>query len=171
VTDFSEVEEAFVPVIKMKFEGVDIDLLFGRVEYKEVGDEFSHLLDDNVLRNCDKDTIRSLNGCRVTDMILELVPDNKNFKLTLRCIKLWAKNRGVYSNVLGFLGGVAWAILVAYICIKFPKLAPNKLLQKFFEFYRDHEWNSKNPIHLRPIANDKSVVSFSIPDGMLYEPD
>jgi len=42
-----------VPVIKMKFEGVDIDLLFGRVEYKEVGDEFSHLLDDNVLRNCD----------------------------------------------------------------------------------------------------------------------
>lgn len=104
-------------------------------------------------------------------MILQLVPDNKNFRLTLRCIKLWAKNRGVYSNVLGYLGGVGWAILVAYICIKLPKLAPNRLLHKFFEFYRDHEWNYKNPIHLCPIANDTSVVSFNIPDNMLYEPN
>ena len=37
VTDLTEVKEAFVPVIKMKFHDVDIDLLFARVEYKSVG--------------------------------------------------------------------------------------------------------------------------------------
>lgn len=39
VANVTEVKEAFVPVIKMEFEGVDIDLLFARVAYKEVGDD------------------------------------------------------------------------------------------------------------------------------------
>lgn len=37
ITELTEVKEAQVPVIKMKFSGVDIDMLFARVEYKEVG--------------------------------------------------------------------------------------------------------------------------------------
>ena len=37
VTELTEVREAQVPVIKMKFNDVDIDMLFARVEYKEVG--------------------------------------------------------------------------------------------------------------------------------------
>ena len=76
VSKLTEVKEAFVPVIKMKFEDVDIDLLFARVEDKEVGDDFENLLDDNILKNCDKESIRSLNGCRVTDIILKLVPNH-----------------------------------------------------------------------------------------------
>ena len=116
VTDLTEVKEAFVPVIKMKFHDVDIDLLFARVEYKTVGKDLENLLDNNILRNCDVDTIRSLNGCRVTELILKLVPNTETFQSTLRCIKLWSKNRGIHSNVIGYLGGVAWAILVARVC-------------------------------------------------------
>ena len=52
VTELTEVREAAVPVIKMKFSGVDIDMLFAKVEYKSVGKDLS-LLDDNILRNCD----------------------------------------------------------------------------------------------------------------------
>ena len=75
VEDLTVVKEAHPPVIKMKFDEVDIDLLFARIESKEVSDDLKNLLDDDILRNCDPDTIRSLNGCRVTERIIELIPD------------------------------------------------------------------------------------------------
>ena len=123
VEDLVEVREAFVPCIKFVFNHVDIDLLFARIEYREVGDDLASLKDNSILRNCDSESIKSLNGRRVTDAILEHVSQNiDTFKLTLRCVKLWAKNRGIYSNVFGYCGGVAWAILVAYVCMNNPKL-------------------------------------------------
>ena len=85
------------------------------------------MLDNEILRNCDESTIRSLNGCRVTDMILELVKnENKQtFELALRAIRLWAKNRGVYSNVQGYFGGITWAIMIARTVMDNPKMAAN----------------------------------------------
>lgn len=106
----------------MVYCGVDIDLLFARVELKEVGDNLESLQDPAILRNCDSASTKSLNGRRATDAILEHVPNIEKFQLTLRCIKLWAKNRGIYSNVMGYCGGVAYAILVAYICKMNPDL-------------------------------------------------
>lgn len=96
----------------------------------------------------------SLNGTRVTDLILELVPNKEVFRTTLRCIKLWAKNRGIYSNVVGYLGGVAWAILTARICQGYPNIKPNKLLYKFFKFFINWSW--PDPILLCAIR-DSSV--------------
>lgn len=100
---------------------------------------------------------------------MKLVPNHESFRVTLRCIKLWAKNRGVYSNVLGFLGGVAWAILVANICIIFPKLAPNKLLYNFFRFYKEWEWNAEKPILLTEIRNDKNSINFVVEADLFYK--
>lgn len=45
-----------------------------------------------LLKNLDQKCVRSLNGCRVTDEILRLVPNIENFRLALRTIKLWAKS-------------------------------------------------------------------------------
>ena len=50
------------------------------------------LKDDQILKNLDEKCVRSLNGCRVTDEILTLVPNRDAFKLALRAIKLWAKS-------------------------------------------------------------------------------
>lgn len=49
-----------------------------------------------LLKNLDQKCVRSLNGCRVTDEILRLVPNIDNFRLALRAIKLWAKRKIVW---------------------------------------------------------------------------
>jgi poly(A) polymerase len=77
-------------------------------------------------------------GSRVTDDILRLVPNVVAFRTALRCIKVWAKNRAIYSNVMGFFGGVAWAIVVARVCQMFPNATASTVVAKFFHIM--HEW-------------------------------
>jgi len=85
----------------------------------------------------------------VIDEILRLVPNVEVFRDALRCIKLWAPRvywlwlvglslkpyilgRAIYSNVNGFLGGVAWALLVARICQLYPKAIAGAIVSRFF---------------------------------------
>uniref|UniRef100_A0A8B9LXS6 polynucleotide adenylyltransferase n=1 Tax=Astyanax mexicanus TaxID=7994 RepID=A0A8B9LXS6_ASTMX len=146
IRDLRAVEDAFVPVIKFKFDGIEIDLLFARLALQSIPDNLD-LRGDSLLRNLDIRCIRSLNGCRVTDEILHLVPDKENFRLTLRAIKLWAKSRGIYSNMLGFLGGVSWAMLVARTCQLYPNAVAATLVHKFFLVFSKWEW--PNPVLLK----------------------
>ncbi|KAH7722431.1 poly(A) polymerase gamma-like protein [Aphelenchoides avenae] len=145
-SELHAVEDAFVPVIKLRYSGIELDILFSRLALKEVPDD-QQLSDDSLLRNLDEKSIRSLNGCRVADEILRLIPSRMNFVLTLRAVKLWAKNHGIYSNVLGFLGGVSWAILVARTCQLYPNAAPAILLEKFFLVFATWEW--PHPVFLK----------------------
>lgn len=116
--------------------------------------------EDAILRNCDDKSIMSLNGRRATDAIIDYISINNDslykFQITLRCIKLWAKNRGIYSNVLGYCGGVAYAILVAYICKHNPDLEVCQLIDTFFRFYRMRQWGTDHPIHLNAIIQAES---------------
>lgn len=75
----------------MKFDNIEIDMLFARLLLKEIPESMD-LRDDLLLKNLDQKCVRSLNGCRVTDEILRLVPNIENFRLALRTIKLWAKS-------------------------------------------------------------------------------
>jgi poly(A) polymerase Pap1 len=152
VTEICDVRDAYVPVIKMKYCGIQIDLLFAKLSLYSIDDSLNSLQDDSILKNCDKESILSLNGCRVTDQILSLVPNVEHFRLTLRAIKLWAKKRGLYSNAMGYLGGVSWAILVAKICKMFPKLKPSKLIRKFFEVWSQWDWSE--PVLLNEIKRE-----------------
>ncbi|KAG8541930.1 hypothetical protein GDO81_027934 [Engystomops pustulosus] len=140
------VEDAFVPVIKFEFLNIEIDLVFARLPLQCIPDNLD-LREDSWLRSLDIRCIRSLNGCRVTDEILHLVPNKENFRLTLRAIKLWAKRRGIYSNMLGFLGGVSWAMLVARTCQLYPNAVAATLVHKFFLVFSKWEW--PNPVLLK----------------------
>ncbi|KAM4771991.1 poly(A) polymerase gamma [Rhinophrynus dorsalis] len=146
IKNLRAVEDAFVPVIKFEFIDIEIDLVFARMPLQCIPDNLD-LRDDSHLRSLDIRCVRSLNGCRVTDEILHLVPNKENFRLTLRAIKLWAKRRGIYSNMLGFLGGVSWAMLVARTCQLYPNAVASTLVHKFFLVFSKWEW--PNPVLLK----------------------
>jgi poly(A) polymerase len=106
-----------------------------------------YYLDDTDLQDQDEVGIRSLNGARVTQLILESVrSDIHKFQIVLCAVKHWAQVRGLYSNVLGFLGGVNWAILVAWVCKYYPDASASKTLNLFFHVFAKWRWN--NPVLL-----------------------
>lgn len=148
VCDLRAIEDTFVPVIKLTFDGVELDMLFARLALPTVPDTLD-LKDDKILVNLDQRCVRSLNGCRVADEVLNLVPNCETFKSTLRAIKLWAKKCGLYSNALGFFGGVTWAMLVARICQLYPNAVAATLVHKFFYVYSHWDWPT--PVLLKPV--------------------
>ena len=151
VADLTAVVDSFVPVIKMKMGGISIDLLYARLAAGAVPGDLD-VAANATLRGVDDQSVRSLNGCRVTDTILAAVPDAAPFRAALRFVKLWADRRGVYSNVVGFLGGVNWAILVACVANLYPRACAATLVVKFFTVLRLWPWPT--PVTLRPIGHD-----------------
>ncbi|KAM5345559.1 hypothetical protein ACJ41O_011420 [Fusarium nematophilum] len=149
ITDLTVVTDAFVPIIKFEYLGISIDLIFSRIIQKQLAPDFNDLKDSGLLRGLDEAELRSLNGTRVTDEILALVPEQATFKLALRAIKLWAQRRAVYANIMGFPGGVAWAMLVARVCQLYPKATPSVIVNKFFLVIK--QWRWPQPVLLKPI--------------------
>ncbi|KAI8081825.1 Poly(A) polymerase central domain-containing protein [Gilbertella persicaria] len=150
VTEIAAVSDAYVPVIKMHFSGIPIDFICARLAIARVPDDLE-LADNNILKSLDERCVRSLNGSRVTDDILRLVPNVGTFRIALRTIKLWAKNRGIYSNVMGFLGGVAWAMLIARICQLYPNACAASIVNRFFAIMSRWKW--PQPVLLRPLED------------------
>lgn len=156
VTEVRPVAVAFVPLIKLYFDGIEMDILFARLNLETIHEKID-LKDSNLLRNLDEKCVRSLNGCRVTDEILHLVPNIETFRLTLRAIKLWARRKMIYSNAIGFLGGVSWAMLTARICQLYPNQTPAILIEKFFKIYTVWPW--PKPILLKTPDDELSYQS------------
>lgn len=92
IEEMTPVPDAFVPIIKLEFSGISIDLIFARLANSSVPLTLD-LKDNNLLRGLDERDLRSLNGTRVTDEILELVPQQKTFRTALRAVKLWAQRK------------------------------------------------------------------------------
>jgi poly(A) polymerase len=149
ITNITPIPNAKVPVMQMEICGISIDLTCARLQQAVIPENLN-LSPPKLLMMCADVTDRlSLNGPRVTDEILNLVPSKDNFRLTLRSIKRWAKSRAIYCNALGFPGGVSWAMLTAQICQFYPTALPATLLCKFFTIYTQWPW--PNPVLLTDI--------------------
>lgn len=154
-------QHTIMPLIKMTFYGVAIDMVFARVQYTDGLDEFirTKLYNEEYLQPMDEKMKRSFNGYRNAEMILkslarepeisDLSSDIETwlnmkrediFRSTLKCIKLWAKVNGLDSNKMGYLGGIAWGLLTAKVCKLFPYKCPARLLERFFWLYGS-EWH------------------------------
>ena len=149
VTNFVPVEGAAVPILTFDWEGVNIDLLFARLNSPSVPVDFD-IDNDAVLDGVDSATEKSLNGPRVTNLIAALVsgtPERyQTFLTVVRCVRKWAKARGLYSNKMGYWGGVNINIAVA-LCIQlYPNTTSASLLRKFFLVFRTWRW--PNPVML-----------------------
>mmetsp|Transcript_17259 Transcript_17259/g.46835 ORF Transcript_17259/g.46835 Transcript_17259/m.46835 type:complete len:552 (-) Transcript_17259:110-1765(-) len=157
VTECVPIPDAYTPIIKLKMRGVCIDLLFARLA-KPLSDGENPeevVKDDEVLKNMDEKSVRCMNGFRVADLILRMVPNQETFRRTLRFVKYWARRRGIYSNVLGFFGGITWSLLVARVCQLYPYYAPSQLVNRFFWVY--HLWSWPKPVVLCEIMDPPNV--------------
>lgn len=153
IANMAVVTGAFVPIIKFEYSGISIDLIFSRIAtLKQLPSEKDwNLKDNNLLRGLDEQELRSLNGTRVTDEILDLVPEPTTFRLALRAIKLWAQRRAIYANIMGYPGGVAWAMLVARVCQLYPKATSSLIVNKFFHIMSRWPW--PQPVLLKNVED------------------
>ncbi|KAI9304691.1 Poly(A) polymerase [Cunninghamella echinulata] len=156
VEKLTAVIDSFVPVIKFVFDGILIDLICTILPTATVSENFN-VNNIDYLGYMDETCIRSLNGIRVGEDILSLVPNVETFRISLRCIKLWATKRGIYSNVLGFLGGVSWAILVARVCQLYPNACASTVISKFFGIIADWSWPT--PVLLKSLQSSSNYFN------------
>ena len=150
IQEMTPVPDAFVPIIKLELCGISIDLIFARLAISSVSSNLT-LKDSSILRGLEERDMRSLNGTRVTDEILDLVPQQKTFRTALRGIKLWAQRRAIYANIMGFPGGVAWAMMVARVCQLYPQATGSVVIGKFFRIMRQWKW--PQPVLLKNIED------------------
>lgn len=140
------VRDAHVPIQKIKYQGIAVDLIFVSLKIPVVPKDLD-LKDNNYLRGLDETDLRSINGVRVSDVILSVVPQPRTFRLALRTIKHWANCRAVYSNISGFPGGVAWAMMTARICQLYPMAAAAVIVGKVLDLIA--RWSWPRPIQLK----------------------
>ncbi|XP_059429177.1 nuclear poly(A) polymerase 3 [Corylus avellana] len=139
VSEIYCVKDAKVPLMRFKFDGISVDLPYAQLQVLSVPENVD-ILNPFFLEDIDEMSWKSLSGVRANKRIVQLVPDLENFQSMLRCVKLWAKRRGVYGNLLGFLGGVHLAILAAYVCQKHPNATLNTLIMNFFQTFAFWPW-------------------------------
>lgn len=155
ITEFTPVTDTPVPIIKTNLRGINIDLIFCSLQISSVPISLE-LTDDSLLKSLNEMDLRCVNGTRVTDMILQLVPQAKTFRTALRAVKHWAKQRAIYGNIVGFPGGVAWAMMVARICQLYPRATGSLIVKKFFYIMKGWKWPS--PVLLATIPSGPPIA-------------
>lgn len=139
VSDIHCVKSAKVPLMRFKFDGISIDLPYARLNVLYVPENVD-ILNPFFMRNIDDTSWKSLSGVRANRHILHVVPNIEKFQSLLRCLKLWAKRRGVYGNLLGYLGGVHMTVLAAYVFQRHPDATLNSLIMNFFQTFAFWPW-------------------------------
>lgn len=167
------VADAALPMVKLSLDGVPFDLSYARKPDGVESCPPAELLAHHGER-LDTVSFRALNGWTDTRALLDCVeregPGAECFRTVLRAVRSWAKARGVYSHALGYLGGLSWAVMVAWACTRAPREAMGSeggLLAHFFETFA--AWSWPKPVTLTsetahyPLGNKRDVMPVVAP--------
>ena len=105
------------------------------------------ITDNDCFKKLSDNTQNSLYGRIGCDNILAIV--SPHFNLTLRCVRLWAFQRGLYSVSCGYFSGITLAVMVAKVCQEFPDCQPSCLLYKFFDKFAESDWREPVQLNLK----------------------
>lgn len=177
------VPDAHVPVLKMVANGMPVDILPCRIPPKDLRKLIDAPIPNNggldfnliSISDLDMPSLLALNGVRVGRTLVDSIRAGRivaederieggeermqKYRQSLRVIKHWAKQRGVYSNSLGFFGGVTWAILLVRVCLSVDPLlvidacSETEILARFFKSLYEQPWGAANPVSLRPLPS------------------
>ncbi|KAI9339918.1 Poly(A) polymerase central domain-containing protein [Obelidium mucronatum] len=176
VSDLVVIDDAHVPLLGFKFSGVEFDLAYAKLSLDFIPKDFARTLlsptSSQYFKDMDERCVRSLNGVRMAHEIRSLIPVENLavFQVATRAFKYWAKQRGIYSSLYGFLGGVACVVVVAKTCQQkvlvsgvnsgsadsFDVLCMS-VLQKTFGILYSWAWNGSpfNLTEIKVIQNDE----------------
>ena len=150
------VHDAIVPVLKLRVDGVDIDLSQVSCPAGVLSSEL-HTLSSKTLRHLDLEGRRTALGLVDTLSIVDAVTPStgmKAFERLARAVRVWAKARSIFSHAIGYLGGFSWALLTAW-CLReraatTASTSTAELLSHFFDSLSRWDWEV--PIGLTPAA-------------------
>ncbi len=136
--DVVPVLDTYVPVIKFVYRGQHIDCVFSCVDVPD--------LPGRDVPCVSVEDTRSLQGVIATERILALVPERRKqiFPHLLRVSKEWAKARGIYSNPMGLLNGMALAVMCLYVCLSVPDEFPDAhMFRQFVRTFASWDWDTR----------------------------
>jgi poly(A) polymerase len=147
VSECLPVTDARVPIAKVKYRGIFLDILVASVPPTSIVAGMESV-DDSLIFKVEEKCMKSMNGIRVADKIITLVPDPKTFREATRMIKYWAQQRCLYGNSVGYFGGVSWSMAVARVCQLYVNFCAKQIVERFFYTYSSWSWEENGPIIL-----------------------
>ncbi|MEU2422778.1 poly(A) polymerase [Streptomyces sp. NPDC007851] len=135
VTEVREVVGARVPGLRLRIDGLDVDLVVvttGATDPAEAVSRRTELGEEAAI---------ALSAVSDAEAVLASVGGHRAaFARLARQVKAWAKTRGLDSAPFGGLPGLAWSVLAARTTAEAGGLAPGALLRHFFATWAAWDW-------------------------------
>ncbi|CAK5071343.1 unnamed protein product [Meloidogyne enterolobii] len=173
------VENSRVPLLAIEIQSVEMDVMIANIPDSKIDDSLELTKHDdieNIKGNLNfidgkinsmiklKDplyiqSILILSGYRIAYRTKFFMLDKNKWEIfsdLMRAVKHWAKQKGLYSNVFGYLSGTALILMTAKICLIYQSASLTFLVQRFFQIYSLWEW----PV---PIILEQLTMSSDLP--------
>uniref|UniRef100_A0A183BJR9 polynucleotide adenylyltransferase n=1 Tax=Globodera pallida TaxID=36090 RepID=A0A183BJR9_GLOPA len=130
-----------VKLIQIEHKDMNIDLSLVPIPGHYLVQKNHCLESDEIVKETKfESAIYSLAGLRTAKYLFLNVPNQPMFSSLLKAVKIWARNRLIYSGIFGYLNGVALSVMAAKICIVYPNAPITYLFQQFFMVYSKWDW-------------------------------